>query len=69
MILAGSPGVSGSQLSYKFIDLNSIKPDMITEATKNARAAAERFALDSGALTMSKFFPNLGCCCFQKLLN
>ena len=28
---------------------NSIKPDMITEATRNARAAAERFALDAGS--------------------
>lgn len=49
VILASSPGMSGSQISYKFNGLNSIKPDMITEATKNARAAAERFAQDSGA--------------------
>jgi hypothetical protein len=49
VILASSPGVSGSQLAYKFNGLNSIKPDMITEATKNARSAAERFAQDSGA--------------------
>jgi hypothetical protein len=34
---------------YKFTGLNSIKPDMITEATRNARAAADRFALDSGS--------------------
>ncbi|PSH05411.1 MAG: SIMPL domain-containing protein [Acidobacteria bacterium] len=39
----------GSGLTYKFTGLNSIKPDMITEATRNARAAAERFALDSGS--------------------
>lgn len=49
VILASAQGVGGSQLSYKFNGLNSIKPDMITEATKNARAAAERFALDAGA--------------------
>lgn len=36
-------------LTYKFTGLNSIKPDMITEATRNARAAAGRFALDSGS--------------------
>ena len=38
---------SGQGLAYKFTGLNSIKPDIITEATKNARAAADRFALDS----------------------
>jgi uncharacterized protein len=36
-------------LTYKFTGLNSIKPDMITEATRNARAAANRFASDSGS--------------------
>ena len=39
----------GQGLSYKFTALNSIKPDMITEATRNARAAADRFASDSGS--------------------
>jgi hypothetical protein len=46
IVLSGS---SGQGLSYKFRGLNSIKPDMITEATRNARAAAERFASDSGS--------------------
>jgi len=32
---------------YEYTDLNSIKPQMIEEATKNARAAAEKFAKDS----------------------
>jgi hypothetical protein len=32
---------------YEFTKLNEIKPQMIEEATKNARAAAEKFALDS----------------------
>jgi uncharacterized protein len=40
---------SDSGLSYKFTGLNAIKPDMITEATRNARAAADRFASDSGS--------------------
>jgi uncharacterized protein len=39
----------GQGLTYKFTSLNSIKPDMITEATRNARAAADRFAKDSGS--------------------
>jgi uncharacterized protein len=39
----------GSGVSYKYTGLNSIKPDMITEATRNARAAADRFAKDSGS--------------------
>ena len=50
IVLGGGPGQGASQgLSYKFTGLNSIKPDMITEATRNARAAAERFALDAGS--------------------
>jgi uncharacterized protein len=40
---------AGQGLIYKFTGLNSIKPDMITEATRNAHAAADRFALDSGS--------------------
>lgn len=35
------------QVSYSFTELNSIKPEMIAEATKNAREAAEKFADDS----------------------
>lgn len=34
-------------VSYEFTGLNSVKPQMIEEATKNARAAAEKFAKDS----------------------
>ena len=32
---------------FLFTGLNLIKPDMIQEATRNARKAAERFAADS----------------------
>jgi uncharacterized protein len=46
VVLTSNPGQG---LTYKFTGLNSIKPDMITEATRNARAAANRFAQDSGA--------------------
>lgn len=34
---------------FSFNGLNEIKPEMIEEATKNARAAAEKFAQDSGS--------------------
>ena len=38
---------SNSYINYQFTGLNSIKPEMIAEATKNARAAADQFAADS----------------------
>jgi hypothetical protein len=46
IVLNSNPGQG---LTYKFTALNAIKPDMITEATRNARAAADRFAADSGS--------------------
>jgi hypothetical protein len=46
IVLNSNPGQG---LIHKFTGLNSIKPDMITEATRNARAAADRFAADSGS--------------------
>jgi hypothetical protein len=39
----------GSGMSYTFTKLNDIKPAMVAEATKDARASAEQFAKDSGA--------------------
>lgn len=39
--------VNSNYVSYQFTDLNSIKPEMIAEATKNARTAADQFAKDS----------------------
>jgi len=38
----------GSGMSFTFTGLNAIKPDMVAEATKDARASAEQFAKDSG---------------------
>lgn len=38
---------SNSYINYQYTLLNDIKPDMIAEATKNAREAAAQFAKDS----------------------
>ncbi len=35
------------QTTYEYTDLNSVKPQMIAEATANAREAADKFAEDS----------------------
>lgn len=39
----------GSGVNYVFTGLNAIKPEMVAEATRDARASAEQFAKDSGA--------------------
>lgn len=39
----------GSGVTYTFTKLNTVKPAMVAEATKDARASAEQFAKDSGA--------------------
>ncbi|WP_416379124.1 SIMPL domain-containing protein [Altererythrobacter sp. H2] len=39
----------GSAMAYTFTRLNDIKPEMVAEATRDARASAEQFANDSGA--------------------
>jgi hypothetical protein len=39
----------GSGMRYSFTRLNDIKPQMVAAATRDARAAAEQFAKDSGA--------------------
>lgn len=45
--IAISGGDYRYNVSYEFTGLNGIKPQMIEEATKNARTAAEKFAKDS----------------------
>ncbi len=45
--------ISGSdyetRIQYEFTGLNDIKPEMIEQATRNAREAAAKFAADSGS--------------------
>lgn len=48
LIRAGVALEEGSGIVYSFTRLNDIKPQMIAEGTKSARAAAEQFASDSG---------------------
>lgn len=38
----------GSAMTYSFTRLNAVKPAMVAAATRDARAAAEQFAKDSG---------------------
>ena len=45
--IAISRGEWDNRVQYEFTDLNKIKPEMIEEATHNAREAAEKFATDS----------------------
>jgi hypothetical protein len=45
---------------YSFTRLNEIKPDMLAEATKNARSAAEQFAVSSGSKVGSIRLANQG---------
>lgn len=50
LLRQGVAVVSGgweNRISYSYTDLNSIKPEMIAEATANARQAAKKFADDS----------------------
>ncbi len=49
-----------NSVTYQFNGLNALKPDMITEATRNARASADRFAADSGSLVGSIKSANQG---------
>ena len=46
--------------SFIFTGLNNLKPEMLTEATKRARKAAEQFARESGAKVGAMFSANQG---------
>lgn len=48
-VLIGSENEWEGGITYEFEGLNEIKPEMIHEATANARLAAEQFAEDSGS--------------------
>ncbi len=48
LIRGGVAIQEGSGMQYVFTRLNDIKPQMIAQATRNARESAEQFARDSG---------------------
>ena len=48
-IVVGSENSWSNPVEFKFEGLNDIKPEMIEEATKNAREVGEKFAKDSGS--------------------
>ncbi len=48
LIRGGVAIQEGSGIQYVFTRLNDIKPQMIAQATRNARESAEQFARDSG---------------------
>ena len=48
-IAVSSSEYGASQIQFLFTSLNDVKPEMIEEATRNARQAAEKFAEDSGS--------------------
>ncbi|TPG40473.1 SIMPL domain-containing protein [Sphingomonas koreensis] len=48
LVSAGVQLQEGSRMGYSFTKLNAIKPPMVAEATRDARASAEQFAKDSG---------------------
>lgn len=47
-LLAQGINIKNNSPSYRFTKLNEIKPDMLREATKNARLAANEFADNAG---------------------
>src|SRR5690606_240289 len=49
VVLGDATGGNDEGPTYLFDGLNALKPAMIAEATRNARAAAEQFARDSGS--------------------
>ena len=42
-----TPEYDSNPVTYEFTGLNEVKPEMVEEATRNARLTAEKFAVDS----------------------
>lgn len=52
--------LSQNNISFEFSDLNSVKPEMLAEAIKNARDTASQFAKNSGSVVGSVTRGNQG---------
>ena len=48
LVRRGVTVLEGPGMQYSFTRLNDVKPQMVADATRDARAAAEQFAKDSG---------------------
>jgi hypothetical protein len=49
LVKSGVVLASNHGIAYRLTEINAIKPALLAEATKNARASAAQFAADSGA--------------------
>lgn len=48
VLLSGAREDGRANVVYRFTKFNELRPELIADATKNARASAEKFAADSG---------------------
>lgn len=48
-LLKKGVAMSQNNVSFEFSDINSIKPEMLAEAIKNAKASAKQFAIEAGS--------------------
>ena len=60
VVLSSEGGSAGGPV-YLFTGLNAAKPEMVAEATRNARASAEQFANDSGSASAAFAAPARAC--------
>jgi len=49
VVLDGGEGPGGANPRYVVTGFNDLRPQLLADATKNARAMAQQFAADSGA--------------------
>lgn len=60
MLVKKGVTLNQNSISFEFSDINSVKPEMLAEAIKNAKDAAAQFAKESGSLLGSVARGNQG---------